>query len=84
MQLTQSAKRGSSLRVQTIAGFLDQKQGGVVKCRAREKDGERLGRRASNLWFLFGFQSCIRLFNGTKNSHAAVSNGVNKIGKTNK
>jgi len=28
--------------------------------------------------FFFLFKSCIRLFKGTKNSHAAVSYGVNK------
>ena len=31
----------------------------------------------------FLFKSCIRLFKGTKNSHAAVSYGINKTRKTN-
>ena len=33
--------------------------------------------------FFFLFKSCIRLFKVTKNSHAAVSYGVNKTHKTN-
>ena len=34
-------------------------------------------------FFFFLFKSCIRLFKGTKNSHVAVSYGVNKTHKTN-
>ena len=39
--------------------------------------------RVRDVDFFFLFKSCIRLFKGTKNSHAAVSYGVNKTLKTN-
>ena len=39
------------------------------------------GHEMRQVFFLF--KSCIRLFKGTKNSHAAVSYGVNKTRKTN-
>ena len=47
-------------------------------------DGIELGylvsyiKRKTEGFFFFLFKSCIRLFKGTKNSHAAVSYGVNK------
>ena len=39
--------------------------------------GGGLGEPKKEMAF-FLFKSCIRLFKGTKNSHAAVSYGVNK------
>jgi len=46
------------------------------KRRGREIAEAKLERDVGVLFFLF--KSCIRLFKGTKNSHAAVSYGVNK------
>jgi len=46
--------------------------GVVAKMRVK---GDQLG---VFFFFFFLFKSCIRLFKGTKNSHAAVSYGVNK------
>jgi len=57
------------------------KNHGVDFNRWEERSGVRCciqGGFFSFFFFLFLFKSCIRLFKGTKNSHAAVSYGVNK------
>ena len=70
--------RGGVLQGASVAVRVEEASGGDRKSLGVE-DGEQ----EKEFFVFFLFKSCIRLFKGTKNSHAAVSYGVNKTHKTN-
>ena len=63
---TESARRRQLTKSAAYRGIVYQKQRGVVKCRGREKDGEKLGQRERKSTPLYIPSEVTRYINNTQ------------------